>query len=137
VRQDGLDHVRVTFGPYDTLFSVAGLLFILGGLESIPLLRTAPGGEQAQSAPAVATDLPVPVGTPCQVDGDHAQISRFCAQAVSAAGYTNFNAGQINVAQGEKATGAVTFQLPTGVKVSKVQWTPAAGFGDTVQWNAP
>lgn len=51
------------------------------------------------------------------------------------AGYTDFSNGQINVAQGEKATGAVTFQVPTGVKVSKVQWTPAAGFGDTVQWN--
>jgi MFS family permease len=29
----------MTFGPYDTLFSVAGLLFIAGGLASIPLLR--------------------------------------------------------------------------------------------------
>lgn len=52
------------------------------------------------------------------------------------AGYTNFNDGQISVAQGQKATGAVTFQVPTGVKVSKVQWTPAGGFGNTVQWNA-
>jgi hypothetical protein len=32
VGQDGLDHVRVTFGPYDALSSVAGMLFILGGL---------------------------------------------------------------------------------------------------------
>jgi hypothetical protein len=54
----------------------------------------------------------------------------------SITGYTDFNNGQINVAQGEKATGAVTFQLHTGVKASKIQWTPASGFGDTVQWNA-
>jgi sugar phosphate permease len=32
----------MTFGPYDTLFSVAGLLFIVAGLASIPLLRSAP-----------------------------------------------------------------------------------------------
>jgi hypothetical protein len=50
------------------------------------------------------------------------------------AGYTNFNDGAIQAAQGEKTTGAVTFQVPTGVKVAKVQWT-AGGFGNTVQWN--
>jgi hypothetical protein len=54
----------------------------------------------------------------------------------SIAGYTNFSNGQINVAQGQRTTGAVTFQVPTGVKVSKVQWTSSAGFGGTVQWNA-
>jgi len=32
----------LTFGPYDTLFSIAGLLFIAGGLAAIPLLRPAP-----------------------------------------------------------------------------------------------
>jgi hypothetical protein len=37
----------MTFGPYDTLFSVAGLLFIAGGLASIPLLRPAPGPAEA------------------------------------------------------------------------------------------
>jgi hypothetical protein len=52
------------------------------------------------------------------------------------AGYTNFSDGQINVAQGQQSTGAVTFQLPKGVKATKVQWTPAGGFGSTVQWSA-
>jgi hypothetical protein len=33
----------MAFGPYDILFSVAGLLFIAGGLASVPLLRPAPG----------------------------------------------------------------------------------------------
>jgi Domain of unknown function (DUF4352) len=60
----------------------------------------------------------------------------YTADFDSIAGYTNFNDGQINVAQGETATGAVTFQVPTGVKVSEVQWTPAGGFGNTVQWSA-
>jgi hypothetical protein len=52
------------------------------------------------------------------------------------AGYTNFSDGSINVAQGDTATGAVTFQVPDGVKVTEVQWTPAGGFGSTVQWEA-
>ena len=50
------------------------------------------------------------------------------------AGYTNFNNGEIQVAQGETATGAVVFQVPDGVKVAKVQWT-GGGFGSAVQWD--
>jgi hypothetical protein len=82
-------------------------------------------------------------GSPSNEDADNdaaivgSNGQTYTADLNSISGYTNFNDGQINAAQGEKATGAVTFQLPTGVKVSKVQWTPAAGFGDTVQWNAP
>ena len=37
----------MTFGPYDTLFTFAGLLFIVGGLASVPLLRSS-------DAPAVS-----------------------------------------------------------------------------------
>ena len=59
------------------------------------------------------------------------------ADISSIAGYTNFSEGQIKVAQGDSATGAVTFQVPMAVKVSKVQWSSSAGFGSTVQWNAP
>jgi hypothetical protein len=55
----------------------------------------------------------------------------------SIAGYTNFSNGQISVAQGATSTGAVTFQVPQGVKVAKVQWQPASGFGSAVQWNVP
>lgn len=50
------------------------------------------------------------------------------------AGYTNFNNGEIQVAQGETATGAVVFQVPDGVKVAEVQWT-GGGFGSAVQWD--
>jgi hypothetical protein len=52
----------------------------------------------------------------------------------SIAGYTDFSNGQINVAQGDSTKGAVTFQVPTGVKVSKVQWSASSGFGSTSQW---
>ena len=49
------------------------------------------------------------------------------------AGYTNFYSGTINVAQGDTVTGSVTFQVPDGVTVAKVQWRPGA-FGSAVQW---
>ena len=52
------------------------------------------------------------------------------------AGYTNFDHGAIHVAQGETATGSVTFQVPNGVEVSKVRWTALSGFGSRFQWNA-
>jgi Domain of unknown function (DUF4352) len=60
----------------------------------------------------------------------------YTADFNSIAGYTNFNNGTINVAQGDTAKGAVTFQVPDGVKVAQVQWTPGGGFGSTVQWEA-
>ena len=52
----------------------------------------------------------------------------------SIAGYTDFSSGQINVAQGESVTGAVTFQVPTGVKVTRVLWSTSSGFSSSVQW---
>jgi hypothetical protein len=53
------------------------------------------------------------------------------------AGYTDFNRGAIQVAQGETVTGSVAFQIPNGVTVSRVQWTALSGFGSTVEWNVP
>ena len=50
------------------------------------------------------------------------------------AGYTNFAHGVIHVSPGETVKGSVTFQLPKGVTVSKVQWTALSGFGSTVVW---
>jgi hypothetical protein len=60
----------------------------------------------------------------------------YTADFSSIAGYTNFSNGEIRVAQGESSTGAVTFQVPDGVKVAKVQWTPGGILGSAVQWNA-
>jgi hypothetical protein len=50
------------------------------------------------------------------------------------AGYGDFNDGVIQVAQGGSTTGAVSFQVPDGVRVTDVKWSPANGFGTTVQW---
>ena len=50
------------------------------------------------------------------------------------AGYGDFNDGVIQVAQGGTTTGAVSFQVPDGVRVTAVQWSSANGFGATVQW---
>jgi hypothetical protein len=58
----------------------------------------------------------------------------YTADLSAIAGYTDFSNGEIKVAQGDTTTGAVNFQVPSGVKVSKVQWTDS-GFGSTVQWN--
>jgi MFS family permease len=41
-----------TFGPYDTVFAVGGLLFVVAGLATIPLLATAPA-QSAQAADPV------------------------------------------------------------------------------------
>jgi hypothetical protein len=55
------------------------------------------------------------------------------------AGYTGFNPGVIHAAPGESTIGEVTFQVPTGVKVSKVLWSAFSSLGvrSTVQWNVP
>jgi len=50
-------------------------------------------------------------------------------------GYTNFDNGSIQVTQGETVTGSVTFQVPDGVTITKVQWTSASGSGTAVQWD--
>jgi hypothetical protein len=52
------------------------------------------------------------------------------------AGYTNFNGGDFNVTPGQSETGAVTFQVPSGVNVANIQWT--VGFSNsTATWNMP
>lgn len=45
------------------------------------------------------------------------------------AGVTNFNNGQYNLTPGVRSVGAVTFQVPTGVSVSAIQWSGTGGFG--------
>ena len=59
----------------------------------------------------------------------------YTADFSSISGYTDFNYGAIKVQQGDSVTGAVTFQVPNGVSISKVQWSPGGGIGTTVQWN--
>lgn len=63
----------------------------------------------------------------------------YLADNIPIAGYTGFNPGEIHAAPGESTTGEVTFQVPTGVKVSKVLWSTFSSLGvrSTVQWNVP
>jgi hypothetical protein len=42
---------------------------------------------------------------------------------------TNFNSGQYNVSAGESTIGWVNFQVPNGVTVASVVWTPDSGMG--------
>jgi len=52
------------------------------------------------------------------------------------AGCTNFNMGSIKLAVGASTTGCVTFEVPNGVKVTKVHFTPGSGLSsDTGEWS--
>jgi hypothetical protein len=54
------------------------------------------------------------------------------------AGYTNFNDGEYSVSAGENSVGAVTFQLPLAVTVSKVEWSANGGLGGApAEWLIP
>lgn len=48
---------------------------------------------------------------------------------------TNFANGDIRLQPGGSLVGWVAFELPDGVRIIKVQWTPAAGLGtQTAEW---
>jgi Domain of unknown function (DUF4352) len=79
----------------------------VGAVFTIKALNGSPSDEDANSDAALV--------------GNNSQT--YTADFDSIAGYTNFNSGSIDVAQGDTVTGAVTFQVPTGVAVSKLQWT--------------
>lgn len=54
------------------------------------------------------------------------------------AGYTNFNDGEYAVSAGESSVGAVTFQVPLAVTVSKVEWSANGGLGGApAEWLVP
>jgi hypothetical protein len=60
----------------------------------------------------------------------------YTADFNSIAGYTNFNNGEFNLTPGQTSVGAVTFQVPVGVKVASVQW--GGQFGSSVAtWTLP
>ena len=63
----------------------------------------------------------------------------YIPEIIAIAGYTDFAVGEVHAAPGESTTGAVTFQVPTGAKVSKVQWSTFSSFGvrSTIQWTVP
>ena len=60
----------------------------------------------------------------------------YTADFDSVSGCTNFNSGEYQINPGQSATGCVVFQLPTTIKVSKVEWSPNGGFGGSFgTWN--
>jgi Na+/melibiose symporter-like transporter len=59
----------MTFGPYDTLLSVAGVLFIVGGLASIPLLRSSDAPAAAPAPDALLVPPATAAGDPEPLDG--------------------------------------------------------------------
>ena len=62
----------------------------------------------------------------------------YTADFDSIAGYTNFNNGEYTVSAGENSAGAVTFQLPLTVKVTKIEWLTNGGFGGApAEWLVP
>ena len=62
----------------------------------------------------------------------------YTADFNSIAEYTNFNDGQFNLTPGQRSVGAVTFQVPVGIKVTSVQWSGTGGFGgSSATWTLP
>jgi hypothetical protein len=62
----------------------------------------------------------------------------YTADFDSIAGYTNFDDGDYAVSAGESSVGAVTFQVPLGVAVSRIEWSANAGLsGDPGEWLIP
>jgi hypothetical protein len=62
----------------------------------------------------------------------------YTASFSSIAGVTNFNNGEYNLTPGVHSVGAVTFQVPTGVSVSAIQWSGSGGFGGApATWTLP
>lgn len=62
----------------------------------------------------------------------------YTADFDSIAGYTNFNGGEYSVSAGENSVGAVTFQVPLAVTVSKVEWSANGGLdGAPAEWLIP
>lgn len=94
---------------------------------------------------AVFTIKAISSSGPQQEDADSAAAlvgsdgRTYLPDIIPIVGYTDFSVGYIHAVPGDNATGDVAFQVPTGVKVSKVQWSTFSSFGvrSTVQWNVP
>ena len=62
----------------------------------------------------------------------------YTADFDSIAGYTNFNHGEYSVSAGESSVGAVTFQVPGAVTVSKIEWSANGDLGGApAEWLIP
>jgi hypothetical protein len=94
---------------------------------------------------AVFTIKAISSGGPQQEDAENdaalvgSDGQTYLPDIIPIVGYTDFSVGEVHAVQGDSTTGAVAFQVPTGVKVSKVQWATFSSFGvrSTVQWSVP
>jgi hypothetical protein len=91
----------------------------VGAVFTIKAMTGSPQGEDANNCAAAI--------------GSNGQS--YAAQFYGITGYTNFDEGNIRLAQGETVTGAVIFELPDGVKASKIEWTSQNGYGSMAQWD--
>lgn len=67
------------------------------------------------------------------VTGSDEQAYRSSLSGVTAG--TNFASGRILLQPGSSLVGWVSFELPNGVRISKVQWTPSSGFSaHSAEW---
>lgn len=55
----------------------------------------------------------------------------------SIAGCTNFNQGDFTLAPGASSTGCVTYQVPDGVTVKKIDYNPTFLGGQSAEWLVP
>ena len=83
-------------------------------------IKALPGSPQDENADIAAV----------LIDGN-GRIYTFSISRI--AGYANFDNGAIHVAQGQTVTGSVVFQVPRGVQVTEVRWTPGS-FRSAVRW---
>jgi hypothetical protein len=67
------------------------------------------------------------------VTGSDDQAYTSSLDAVAAG--TNFASGEVRLQPGSSLVGWVSFELPNGVRIAKVQWTPASGFSPhSAEW---
>ena len=116
------------------------LVKVIDPARPVNQFNSADGGKRLVGAVFTIKAL---TGSPQDEDADNDAVlvggndQHYEANFDAIAGYTNFDSGVIHVAQGDTVTGSVTFQVPDGVTVSKVQWNSLSGFGPTVEWNLP
>lgn len=67
------------------------------------------------------------------VQGTNGQI--YSSNVGGIAAGTDFNNGQYNTSPGSSETGWVNFEVPDGVNITNVQWSPDSGMGgSTATW---
>lgn len=94
-----------------------------------------PGHHLAAAQFRVRAITPVDENANNNATATGADEQAYTPSLTSVAEGTNFANGAIRLQPGDSLVGWVTFELPDGVRITKVQWTPAAGFAaQAAQW---